>query len=214
MDCIAMHKLFPCPPSNNYNLLQIDLQSTMYITTPANSMIISAIIERNLPEHKSTLDLTIMDCTACVGGDTITFGGIFGKVISVELDINKYNMLVNNIKEYEMTNITTINDNCLKLYTSIEAVDIMYFDPPWGGKGYKYKKNLRLCINSVYIDEIVNQLFGDTMKSKIKMAVFKLPKNYDIYDLWNRTKNKPIYLSMYELDKMLILIFVPHSINA
>src|SRR5258708_33705089 len=133
---IIIEKLFPCPPSNNYNNLMIDDESVSYITTPMNSEIIAEIISSLLPGNISSSDMTILDGTACVGGDTISFGKIFGTVIASEIEASRYKMLVNNLKEFELTNVVPVNDDCLKLYKRLNFVDIMYFDPPWGGGKY------------------------------------------------------------------------------
>src|SRR5438552_1942738 len=102
---IIIDKLFPCPPSKNYNKLMIDDESVTYITTPVNSEIIAEIISSSLPKNVSCADITILDGTACVGGDTISFGKIFGTVIASEIEERRFKMLVNNLKEFELDNV-------------------------------------------------------------------------------------------------------------
>ena len=228
---IILNKLFPCPPSKNYNMLMIDDDSVSYITTPINSEIISTIIESLLPKNINSSDITIMDGTACVGGDSIAFGQIFGTVISSEIDSDRYKMLVNNLKVFELYNVIPVNDDCLKIFYRINFIDIMYFDPPWGGKSYKNENYIRLCIGDLFIDEIVNIIFNNNtvdntvdntadntvdntladttikIKSDVKMVIFKLPKNYDIQGLYQKTKSNNIIMLMYELSKILIVVF-------
>lgn len=211
---IIIEKLFPCPPSNNYNNLMIDDESVSYITTPMNSEIIAEIISSLLPHNISSSDMTIMDGTACVGGDTISFGKIFGTVIASEIETNRYKMLVNNLKEFELTNVVPVNDDCLKLYRRLNFVDIMYFDPPWGGTKYKNQCDIRLSIGDIYIDELVNIIFNKdsrdvngTVRSNVKMVVLKLPKNYDLLTLYQITKHNDVSMLLYELNKMLIVVF-------
>ena len=204
---ILLNKLFPCPPSKKYCNLQIDNESVSYITTPINAELISTIIESLIPKNISHFDITIFDGTACVGGDSITFGKFFGKVIAVEIDIYKYNMLVNNIKEYELENIITINDDCIKILKTMNNIDIVYIDPPWGGKYYKDNSKLRLSIGGMYIDELVNMIFNkELVASNVKMIVFKLPKNYDLYTFYELTKSPKITIMMFELFKMIVVI--------
>jgi 16S rRNA G966 N2-methylase RsmD len=214
---IILNKLFPCPPSKNYNMLMIDDDSVSYITTPINSEIISAIIESLLPKNIQSSDITIMDGTACVGGDSIAFGQMFGTVIASEIDSDRYKMLVNNLKVFELYNVVPVNDDCLKIFYRINFIDIMYFDPPWGGKSYKNENYIRLCIGDLFIDEIVNIIFHTSnntsdnislkIKSDVKMVIFKLPKNYDIQGLYQKTKSDNIMMLMYELPKILIVVF-------
>lgn len=217
-----MNKLFPCPPSKNFNNLMIDDESVSFITTPMNSEVIAAIIESLIPNNISRSDVTILDGTACVGGDSISFGKMFGTVVASEIEKHRYNMLVNNLKEFELYNVVPINEDCLKICRRLNFVDIMYFDPPWGGKNYKTENQLRLSIGDLYVDELVNLVFNkdcDTyeqdvycstvkeIRSDVKMIVLKLPKNYDLMGLYELTKSSRITMLMYELNKMLIVVF-------
>ena len=199
---ILMNKLFPPPPGNRYNNLKIDMESISYITTPHNSDIISAIIDSQIPKHISRNDITIFDGTACVGGDTISFGRNFGTVIACEIDENRYKMLAHNLAEYKLYNVAPVHANCLRILQKINFIDIMYFDPPWGGRNYKNHSGLRLRIGEKYVDTIVNDIFSRNVRSEVKMVVFKLPKNYDIEQLFNLTKTPNITMMMYELKKM------------
>ena len=204
---IYLDKLFPCPPSRNYNNLMIDTEAVSYITTPQNSDTIIGIIESQLPDDVFIFDLSILDGTACVGGDSIGFGKVFQSVVAIEADKTKYEMLVNNINVFKLYNVIPTNDNTLNIYRNINFVDIMYFDPPWGGKSYKDETKLKLTIGDKYIDEIVNDIFNGNTRSDIKMVLFKLPKNYDVRELYERTKNDKLTIYMYDMEKMLIILY-------
>ena len=218
---IIMNKLFPCPPSKNFNNLMIDDDLVSYITTPVNSEMITAIIESLIPNNISRSDVTILDGTACVGGDSISFGRMFGTVVASEIEEHRYNMLVNNLREFELYNVVPVNEDCLKVFRRLNFVDIMYFDPPWGGKSYKTENLLRLSIGDLYVDELVNLIFYKNteksismntqydyeIRSDVKMVVLKLPKNYNLSGLYEMTKSPSLTMLMYELNKMLIVVF-------
>lgn len=222
---IIINKLFPCPPNKNFNNLMIDGESVSYITTPINSEIIATIIESLIPNTVSRSEVTILDGTACVGGDSISFGKMFGTVVATEIEEKRYNMLVNNLKEFELYNVVAVNEDCLKIFKRLNFIDIVYFDPPWGGKSYKTETLLRLSIGDMYIDEIVNFIFDkddnstqlndltqksftrQCVRSDVKMVVLKLPKNYDLKSLYELTKSPKHTMLMYELPKMLIIAF-------
>jgi 16S rRNA G966 N2-methylase RsmD len=209
---ILRYKLFPCPPSKNFNNLMIDIEAVTFITTPMNSEIIATIIESLIPKNISRSDITIFDGTACVGGDSITFGKMFGTVVASEIEKHRYDMLVNNLREFELTNVVPINEDCLNVYKRLNFVDIMYFDPPWGGKKYKEEKNLRLSIGNKFVDELVNDIFEInpnklSIRSDVKIVALKLPKNYDLYHLYQKTKNLDVTMLMYELNKMILIVF-------
>lgn len=195
------------PPSNDYNNVYIDYESISYITTPYNTTIITNIIRANIPPNMICNDMTIFDGTACVGGDTIAFGNIFGTVISVEIDKKRFNMLSKNIDEYGLFNVIPINDNCISILTKINFIDIVYLDPPWGGKNYKLSTNIRLSISNRYIDEIINDIVNNNIRSKVKLIVIKLPKNYNIKQLYQLTKQNNISMLQYTLKKMLIIVY-------
>ena len=204
---LILNKLFPCPPNNNYNNLMIDDETVSYITTPYNSDIIVGIIDSLIPKYILRNDIRILDGTACVGGDSISFGKIFGSVISSEINIKRYKMLMNNLNVFQLFNVIPINDDFINIIKRINYIDIVYLDPPWGGKNYKYKHNLRLHLSNIYIDDIVNMIFD---KNTIKMIVLKLPKNYDFYNLYKLTKKPDITIIMYELQKMMIIVFTKY----
>ena len=213
---ILYNKLFPVPPHKNYHNLMIDDDAVSYITTPANSDLITAIIDSHIPDNIPRSEVNIFDGTACVGGDSISFGKSFGSVVASEIDDTRYLMLVNNLLEYELYNVVPVNADCIKLHKRLNFIDIMYFDPPWGGKHYKYETNLRLMIGSMYIDELVNSIFdqnennnkihSNEQSSRVQMVALKLPKNYDLKSLYENTIHLHVTLYLYELHKMYIVI--------
>ena len=190
----------------------IDRESISYITTPHNAITIGWIIRLNLGDDIGPQEVTILDATSGVGGDTIVFGRSFGKVIGCELDEKRFNMLKNNVSIYNLQNVKVFNEDCLKLIFDLNFLDVVYMDPPWGGKTYKDENSLRLSIGDRSIESIVVDLL-DSKKSKsaskLREIVFKLPKNYDLKYLYDETRNtaKNTTLLMYELEKMLILVF-------
>jgi len=75
---------------------------------------------------------TILDGTACVGGNTISFAKKGFNVISVELDKQRSELLSHNIKLYNLENkIKIYNKNLLEIYKRFK-LDILFIDPPWG----------------------------------------------------------------------------------
>ena len=135
MDLNIIKKIFP--HTEKYNLLSYDSEGLYSITLPNEADEISSLIKDLLGN-----EITLCDATAGIGGNTISFGRNFKNVISIELCINRYNILDNNVKVYDLSNVILINDSCLnKLNLECSAY---FFDPPWGGPDYKYKKALDL----------------------------------------------------------------------
>ena len=133
---------------------------------------------------------TILDCMACVGGNSISFLEYFSKCICVEKDNDKASMLVNNLNNfnrYSDKNIgeyTVINNDILKVLRNEEldivkyGCDVVFVDPPWGGTTYKYSKKIKIKINELSLVEFITLLQNIT-----RYVVLKLPFNYDMKHL-------------------------------
>ena len=183
----------------------------MYITTPYNSQTISLIIRNNLQDTENR-QICVFDMMAGVGGDTIEFGKTFGSVISCEKDGARFNMLRNNIGVYSLSNVELHNECCLTLLPKVlPTVDVLYMDPPWGGKAYKDSNMLTLSIDNRPIEDVIRGILVKTTNTatvnRLKLIVLKLPKNYDLQHLYNKTKSPDNTILMYELPKMLIIVY-------
>jgi len=203
---IFYNKLFPDKPSISgiYDKLKIDEESISYISLPIDASRITKIIKNHLDKYNlDPKKLTITDCTAGVGGDSISFSKIFKNVNSCEIDINRYNFLINNINAYEIENVKCFNKECTSFLKDSDQ-DIIFIDPPWGGNNYKLQDRIRLKLNEIKIEKIIRNL----LSKKIYLCVLKLPKNYDIEYLFKYIKkykdNTDIYL--YNLEKMSIIV--------
>lgn len=212
MSKIHYDKIFPCPPNKKYNSLMIDNESVRHITPYKISENIVSIIDSHIPERIDRKKVNIMDATACVGGDSISFSKRFGYVVSCEINKNKYKMLVNNINLYGLSNIIHINDDCLNIYDKINFLDIIYFDPPWGGSSYKLHDKITLSINDLLIDDIIINILSGNIRSNIKIIALKLPKNYDIASLFFNTMcyDDAMYyydFNVYDLGNLYLVIY-------
>ena len=177
---IYNERLFPKIEKHKYKSLQSDTETKTYITTPHAAKQIGNIIKKYFLKLDMKLE-SIVDCTACIGGDTLAFAKHFSKVYSVEIDRNRFNMLRNNVNVYELDNVELINNDCLEALRNIDKVQALYFDPPWGGSNYKNHTNLRLSINGESIEKItIDILSRRYIKKPPIFVIFKLPKNYDI----------------------------------
>ena len=203
---IYLDKLFPKTNGVNVQNLLIDFESVSYITTPSESKKISEIIVKHLAKHKNAKEATIVDATGGVGGDTISLCNFFGSVISIELDPIRFEYLKHNVNEYQFKNVTTINGDSTIIIPKIPYVDAIYVDPPWGGKEYKSKDNLRLLMGVTELESFVLNCFNKEFSLACPSIIaLKLPKNYDIKYLFEMLSEKlDIYL--YELKKINILI--------
>ena len=159
------------PPTKNYNKLMISNEG-VYSMTPYKC---ADVMTKIIYDLFDTKDLTIVDATSNVGGNTISFSKVFNKVISIEKNNKTFLILKNNINVYELHNITVYNDDCINKIPNIkEDIDIIFIDPPWGGKSYKKFKFLYLSLSDLNIVEVIKKLSEHT-----KAIALKIPFNFN-----------------------------------
>jgi 16S rRNA G966 N2-methylase RsmD len=189
-------KLFPNINENLYCKIMIDTVGIYSITKPYEADKISKIIKSIYQKYiNNTKTITITDATAGVGGNTLSFCKFFDKVNSIEINPHRHIILLNNLKLYENKNYNSYNMNYLNMYKTITQ-DIIFIDPPWGGKNYKYKKNININLSNNSINDLILLL-----KDSCKLIVFKLPLNCNLDDIPPEITKYHIYIN-----KMLILI--------
>ena len=160
------------------------------------------IILNNIGYSKEYIlnNISITDGTAGIGGDLIYFAKYFKKVSGVELDKVHYEVLKNNIKDVlKLENVDLYNENYCNIYDKIDN-DIVYIDPPWGGKNIFKKKDVMLYLGSNKIFHIVNKLFD----INVKYIFLKIPHNFNYYLFLHKIKyeeirifkNKKVWLLM------------------
>lgn len=192
-----------------YNSLMIDNDSVSYISTPDDAKLITKIIcQHCILIGSDSQNMTITDTTAGVGGNVISFSKYFNFVNAIELDAYRYKCLINNINVYKLENILTYCDDSLNLINKLPNQNVIFIDPPWGGKNYKKNTNIRLKLNNTYIEDICINLFNEEItKSTPEIICFKLPKNYDLKTLYTEiNKNNDFKIFCYDLNKMFIII--------
>ncbi|ULY68594.1 putative RNA methylase [Chlorella virus XW01] len=197
-------KIFPNNDMNiNIDELKFDDVGLYSISLPKDADIISEfiknnIINNNIINNNIISNITILDGTAGIGGNIISFAKYFKSVIGFELDENRFNILNNNIKVYNLTNISTYNLNSLD---NLLMADIYFFDPPWGGPNYKKYKNLTFKFNDIDLDQIVIKIKKINKDSYI---AFKLPINFNL-SIFDKFDYK-----ILNLKKMLIILILPN----
>jgi 16S rRNA G966 N2-methylase RsmD len=218
---ISLKKLIFPPISNEkISQLMIDDESIKYITFTSSAQEITNIIMNNLGDFpcpvtsnnqkwimksldKKMKNLVITEMTAGVGGNVLNFAKYFKYVNAIEINTIRYNYLNKNIKLYDFNNVNCYNDDSLCLLINKDDIvqDIIFFDPPWGGKDYKLFTNLRLKFGNFSIENVCKVLF---QRERNKMIVIKLPNNYD-FDFFNE-ELKDYQISKFVLDKMTIIV--------
>ena len=164
------------PKIDNINSLQYDDEGLWSISIPEDADKIAYIIKTHINNNNK-----ILDGTAGLGGNVFSFSKYFKYVRAIELNYNRYLMLQNNIKAYNLNNVSVYNGNCIDYLD--DTYDAYFFDPPWGGPNYKYNKSMRLKISNNKLINIVNNI----RRINNSIIFFKLPYNYDLdeFNLFN-----------------------------
>lgn len=166
-------------PKTDYVKLQYDEEGLYSITNSIDADIISKLILDNFTNKDK---LNILDGTGGLGGNTFSFSKYFENITTIEINHQRYNMLMNNIETYELTNINVLNmDSIEYLLSNYLKYNIYFFDPPWGGVNYKKHINLSLTIGNKTLPDIALFLKEHTTN---KLLIFKLPFNYNFKEFY------------------------------
>lgn len=180
----VINKIFP--DTINKESLKYDNEGLWSISLPDEADLITNIIKMNI--GKLNNHMTIFDGTAGLGGNTISFAKYFKNVISCELNAERFELLLNNINIYKLSNVELINDDCIK-YLNLNY-DAYFFDPPWGGPEYKTNNKIQLKLSNLTLEQIINKIKNTNKTSPI---FIKLPINYKMNEFYNFT---------YKIDKI------------
>ena len=137
----------------------------------------------------------VIDATAHVGVDTVNFITRFGaNCISLEVNKDAYDCLVENVTTFggAFSPNHTIHCNCMDFLKEFKKkMDFVYFDPPWGGPGYRKEKSMMLYLEhkekKIAIHDVVNFVFKQGFTSTV---VLKAPQNFDFQQFSQGLKGK------------------------
>jgi len=170
-------------------------------TQPGHTKNIFNVLREQLPEYINFK--TILDATANIGVDTIHFAvNTQANITAVELNKSEYFPLKSNIYKFKLQNkIKAFNKNIYDyLKENNPTVDMIYFDPPWGGREYYKTNKLMLYLNdgtkNQPIYHIVNQIFANKNANVILM---KLPFNFD-YDTLQKNLDLGITFTRHSIE--------------
>ena len=219
--------MFPNIEEEKLNLLMIDEPSISYITYASSAQEITNVIMNNLTDfpcpassetqswselnhHEKMKHLVMTDMTAGVGGNVLNFSKFFKYVNAIEIDRTRYEYLKKNISIYNYINVNCYCDNSVNMLIDNKTIsqDILFFDPPWGGKLYKLHDSLKLFLRREEEEDDesnpIEKIIKNILENETKMAVVKLPKNYDFEYFENELA--PMKCSNFALDRMNIMI--------
>lgn len=169
------------PETPNLDKLKITNVGIYSVSKPKMAEWISQKIKENLDTNSKNLIIT--DANAGVGGNVINFAKYFKKVNAIENDKIHFDVLKNNINVYNLKNVTAIFGDVINIIPQITQ-DIIFFDPPWGGKNYKKDKNIILKLSNISLKKYISNILP-----KVKLIAIKVPYNFDFgefFDCFNK----------------------------
>jgi len=167
-----MEDLFPSKEGLDYSKLRLTEEGTYSITRWRDAARIMVVLRNTFKDIKR---MTITDTTACIGGDTLNFAMNFAHVHSIEIKEDNFEALVNNVDAYQLHNVTLYHGDSTELFNW--NTNVLYIDPPWGGKDYKKHKNLDLILSSKRLDVWLEEILS--RKNRPEYIILKLPSNYN-----------------------------------
>ena len=195
--CFPQRVIEACP---DYKLLRVLPESLYSSLLPGQITTVSQIFKTISPVK------TIIDANAHIGCDTINLSRIFPEAEITAIDSNPeaVDCLSHNVKALGLTNIKVAKADAVEYLSKMSEreVDLVYFDPPWGGRDYKSSSNLMLYLSGKPIWDIVNSIKAGTV-------VLKAPTNFDINTFRSKIKATMKVEPVYDNNKLvynLILI--------
>jgi predicted RNA methylase len=167
-----MEDLFPRKEGVDLTRLRTTEEGSYSITRRRDAERIMNVFRSLFPDMKR---MTITDGTACIGGDTLNFALAFGHVHSIEVNPENFKALTNNVDVYGFTNVTMYPADTIHTFTW--NTNILYLDPPWGGKDYRKHAELDLFLSGVRLDVWIEQVI--IRRNRPEYVVLKLPVNYN-----------------------------------
>tara|TARA_B100000780_G_scaffold250841_6_gene197204 strand:- start:820 stop:1485 length:666 start_codon:yes stop_codon:yes gene_type:complete len=175
------------PKTYKFKMTDIGLYS---ISKPELAKWIANIMVDNLTNTKK---LVITDATGGMGGDVIYFSKHFKGVNAVEINKIHFNILVHNLSNVlNIRNIKYYNNDYNKIYDKLQN-DVVYIDPPWGGKNISKMKDIMLSLGKTKIYVLINKLH----KKGIKDVFLKIPHNFYYYLFFHKIFYNKITVHKY-----------------
>ena len=150
----------------------------------------------------------VVDCTAGVGGNTMSFSRTFHRVVSVEINKRRSSCLVQNVARSQCENVEVFNSNVLHLiHTNMfKDAHAFFVDPPWGGVSYKYKEQVSLSISGVKLHEVVRRLARHAISNRV--IGIKVPCNFNMDEFQSNLDPMVSVVHTCVLPKMLLVVLV------
>ncbi|CAN0350476.1 unnamed protein product [Ectocarpus sp. 12 AP-2014] len=153
----------------------------------------------------------VVDGTACVGGNAISFVSAFDEVWAVEIDPDRFDLLKGNVKKaiarsaHKEKTVRFFNADFLRVLETErfgigEKRPVVFIDPPWGGEEYKKKGLVDLSLSDTPMVDVC----GRAAKAGARHVLLKVPTNFNLRGFRNAV-GPAGRVSSHNLRKMLLV---------
>lgn len=180
----------------DYEVFRVTDESKNFSLLPYQVSQIDKIISEKLENLKNVN--YFVDATSHIGVDSAYFAYKLNRpdtsIVCIEIEPNTYKILKENMLKIDQIiktefkgKIESKNMDCVDFIENLQGTvpDLIYFDPPWGGKSYIEKETISLTLGKYSLGKLLNL----TLKKGVKNLVVKLPKNINLCELEQETKD-------------------------
>lgn len=192
-----LHKYFPYIDKNKRSQIKYDDVGLYSISPPKTANIITNYVMKYFTNN----NVIITDAMSGIGGNTLSFADSLYYVNAIEYDEHRFYDMISNVSLFNKGNVLCINEDYLDVMRRLKQ-DIIFMDPPWGGKSYKDSEKMTIDIGSVSLSDICSIIIDEKLCS---MLLLKLPLNYDI-DSFNTEMKKSMVIE--KLPKIMVIIYI------
>ena len=193
--------------------IQMDEEGTYSVTDMVSAKRTTMLIRDKMREVLGIAghDGSILDGSACIGGNTISFAQYFQRVTAVELSQNRCKMLAHNLDLFHLRQkVDIIEGEFTRAVASLPKFDVIFLDPPWGGEGYRENVVLDISFGGQTLVDVCNNLIG-----KASIIALKLPTNFNIVPFREKLDSRcRILVENTKIRKTLIILIAMPGIGA
>ena len=166
-------------PAGNFRLTNVSLFS---IAPPDHAKITVDILKKYYTS-KQLKTKTYVDGTSNVGGNIFPVAKLVKKMICVEIDKLTSEILEHNLRTFytqkNFKKIQVLNEDFTKFNFKKHNPDILFIDPPWGGKKYKQLKDKEMYLSGVPM----SKLLMDQWAVIADLIILRVPMAYPTHRL-------------------------------
>lgn len=179
---------------SDYKYFITTVGSINYSLMPFHKNQVRDFIKKYYAESRGDLPHTIVDASAHIGVDTINFASLYtdANIISYEFNPKTYEILKKNVetfcqvKQWNPARFSVRQGDIVHalLHDHNLKCDMLFFDPPWGGKDYKKYDKMSLHYVSSGQSYNVSDLICEYLERNPKTCVMlRTPYNYKFSDI-------------------------------